>query len=80
MSLVDRDSFPTWPPVLPLPLVLGLEPTTTGYLHIILLPPFTLDPDGEAGFGKEEGAGILLGHLLGPSSGLGDSIFGSVGT
>ena len=80
MSLVGRDTFPTWPPILPLPLVLGLEPTTPGYLRILLLPPLSLDSAGKAGLGKEEGAGILLGHLLGPSSGLGDSIFGSVGT
>ena len=62
--------MPTRPSVLSLPLILGFEPTTLSYLYVLLRPLLALDPDGEAGLGKEEGAGVLLGHLLGSSSGL----------
>ena len=62
--------FPTWPPVFSLPLILGLEPTTPGYLCVLLRSLLALDPDWEAGLGKEEGAGVLLGDLLGSSFGL----------
>ena len=57
--------FPTWPPIVSLPLILGLELTTPGYLCVILRPLLALDPDGEAGLRKEESAGILLRNLLG---------------
>ena len=86
MTLYKRSSvdigivLPTRPSVLSLPQILGLEPTAPGYLCILLRPLLALDPDGEAGLGKEEGAGVLLGHLLGPSFGFGDTIFGSTGT